>query len=372
MHAGVRHFAVAVVVLSSVVLLSGTAVSAGSTPASTQLVRLTRADLNIAGARTKRSAKKPDVMARRLPLAGFHALRVDPVGKRVFVTGNPEADSSLVVFTFQAKIRKVIRGLPGAGGMALDARKSTLYVTLRRAAAIAEIDTRTLTVRRRYALATAQCPDSPTVAGGRVWFGFGCEGQSKGIASLDPASGQVETFVGGALPYYKPLLISSPARPNLLFATDTGVSPGQVSAYSLADGTPTLVASAQIPVTDWTISPDGSTLLTAAGAPYMLQAFRAETLVRAGSYPTGPYPVAAATDSSGRYIAAGVNSAYGRDLFVFRAGRRQPFLAGDMGEGLEVRPRSVAFTPNRRSLVAVIGPSNGPSALVVFPLPRLR
>jgi hypothetical protein len=90
----------------------------------------------------------------------------------VYVTGAPRANSSVVVLDFPGKVTKVIRGLPGATGMALVEDGSLLYVTLQTQRAIAVVDTKRFRRTRVFRLpAAAGCPDSVAWSGKRVWFG---------------------------------------------------------------------------------------------------------------------------------------------------------------------------------------------------------
>ena len=275
----------------------------------------------------------------KLPLVGFNMMLTDHAHRQVFVTGTPTANSSMVVLDYRGNILKEIEGLFGASGMALDRKNHILYVALNTAAAIAAIDTDTLTETNRWLLDTdVQCPESLALIRGYVYFGLSHSCSVGGIGVLDPSSGLVRAFSGGLYPDYYPVLDSSPGARGILIASDRGLSPATLYEYRVrADGEPRFIQSVRSPcdssnLGDLDIMSNGVDVMTASGSPYHICAFRVDGLTRDGTYPTGPYPNGVEVSPDSLYIAAGINGIYSPDLFVFQVGSTQVLAKYDFAQ----------------------------------------
>src|SRR5262249_20958952 len=98
-------------------------------------------------------------------------------------------------------------------------------------------------------------------------------------------------------------------------------------------------------VQDLAFDPSAANLYLALGAPYQLQAFDTSDLLLSAQYPTGPYPDAVAVSPDGNYVAAGVGSGQGADVFVFPTGDTTPVQTWRLGDG-SVMGHSLAFSPD--------------------------
>jgi hypothetical protein len=134
---------------------------------------------------------------------------------RVFVA----ALDRVVVADAAGAVTGAITGLPGAMGLALSADGGRLYVALSDTAEVAEVDTAALEITRRVSIAPNDCPTHLSLAGDRLWVGYGCYGQwSGGVDTFDvsAASPTVTSVVGssyGARWSPRPGRCWSPARP---------------------------------------------------------------------------------------------------------------------------------------------------------------
>jgi hypothetical protein len=279
---------------------------------------------------------------------------VDPVGQHVFVSGGP-GTSSIVVLNYAGAIVKTITGQNGASGMALDPTTHTLYSALHDVTEISEINTQTLTETHRFATQFAD-PTSVAIAGGKLWYscyqndGQGCLVQ----ANLD-GSGQTSPISGF---FFATTLAAGGPSNKYLAIGETYESPPMIKVYDVSGSSPILISSARPDdgdVASMTFDPSGANLLLATGAPYYIQSLATSTLLPSGQYPTGPYPIAVAVTSDGKFVAGGINSNTGKNVFVYPVGSTTPVrseLVGDSpGGGL--LSHSLAFTPNASELFAV-------------------
>ncbi len=289
-----------------------------------------------------------------LPFPGGGWIAVDGAHSRVFVSGGA-GTSSIAVLDFDGNIVTTIGGQNGASGMVVDTASGTLYVALRDATAISKIETATLTETSRMSVAPLSLPTNLALAGGRLWFAHSCQsGGGAGSISLDGAGVRDET----TLPGYCPTFATSPGNTNLLAAGDMGISPTTLYIFDVSADTPTLVSSVRDPggagnLRDLAFMPDASRLLSASGAPYMVQSFLSSDLSLAATYPTGPYPIAVAVTSDGAYVAAGADASYDKDVFVFPAASTTPVRSWDFSStGKKLVAGGLAFSPNAGRLFA--------------------
>jgi hypothetical protein len=228
---------------------------------------------------------------------------------KVFVA----ALDKVVVADSAGAVTGAISGLSGAVGLALSADASRLYVALSDSAELAEVDTGTLGITRRISLAQYPCPTHLSLAGDRLWVGYGCYGQwSGGVVTLDvsAASPTVTSVVGSS--YGAPVVA---AGGGVLAAGSTGLSPASFDVYSVDGASATLrgtVTGDASNLGDLAITPDGATVVAASGYPYMHVAYDTGTLAEVRRYGGDPntfwgYPNAVAISPDGTYLAAGRN-----------------------------------------------------------------
>jgi hypothetical protein len=302
-------------------------------------------------------------------------LAVDPSGGHVFVSGGP-GTSSVVVLNYAGQVVKTISGEGGASGMALDQATHTLYVALHDATAIGEINTQTLTETTRFSTSPYPDPTSVAVAGGKLWFScFQSDGEGCIVSSNLDGSNKTTPIPGF---FFATTLASGGPSGNLLAIGETYEAPPQIQVYDVSGSTPSLVSSARpndSDVASMTFDPSGTRLLLATGAPYYVQSLSTSTLQSAAQYPTGPYPVAVAVTADGKYVAGGIDTNAGHDVFVYPVGSTAPvraWLVGDDG-GASLVDHGLAFSPDSSRLFAVAqNAATGHLTLHVLAEPTIR
>jgi hypothetical protein len=308
--------------------------------------------------------------ATQLPFPNGHVawLAVDPAGGHVFVSGGA-GTSSIVVLNYAGQVVKTISGEGGASQMVLNSATHTLYVALHDASAISEINTQTLTETKRFSTGPYPSPTSLVIAGGKLWFS--CASGSSGClvsANLD-GTGMATPIAGGNLPLF---LAAGGTNNRYLAFGYSEDSPPSLYVYDVSGATPSQVAHSFAPngdssdIADMTFSPSGANLLLATGAPYFIQSLTTITLTPSADYPTGPYPVAVAVTTDGKYVAGGINTGTGagNDVFVYPVGSTAPVRTWAIGSGVPgLLDHSLAFTPDASRLFAV---TNGPTGHLEF------
>ena len=292
-----------------------------------------------------------------LPLTGFGGIAVDDARGHVFVSGGP-GTNSIAVLDFDGTPVKLIGGEPGASSMIVDG--SNVYVALSDQEAISRIDAVTLTEVERFPIDPyVGCLDSMAMAGGRLWFDYGCHDPYNNMASLDPDTGTVQPHDGSA--GYGPLYASSSGAPDVLVAADGGeVSYDNAYAYDVSGEEPVLIGQlygfeGQISyLNDMVLTPDGTKLITGAGGPNYVQNFAIPAFTHAGVYDTFGAPVAVATTADGAFVAAAPY--HESSVNIFAAGNPNPLNSIELPFLFEgVQDRGLAFNADSTKLFAVTG-----------------
>jgi hypothetical protein len=92
-------------------------------------------------------------------------------------------------------------------------------------------------------------------------------------------------------------------------------------------------------------------VLSASGAPQIVQSFLASDLTLARTHPTGPYPIAVTTSSDGASFAAGADASYDEDVFVFPVGDTTQVRCSDFDStSKELVAGGLAFSPDASRL----------------------
>jgi hypothetical protein len=158
---------------------------------------------------------------------------------------------------------------------------------------------------------------------------------------------------------------------NVLVAAEPGLSPATLVSYAEeADGTLTQKAStrdAGSNLGDLAVTPDGSTVYTACGAPYEILAFSVADLSPRGRLTTDPYPDSVAVSPQGTRLAGGSDAYYDPDVFVFSTHDPIPKPGIELGAGLELKPRGLAWGTGGVRLYAVTGGSAGLQLHILTP-----
>jgi hypothetical protein len=303
--------------------------------------------------------------ATQLPFANSNGawLAVDPSGSHVFVSGGA-GTSSIVVLNYAGQVVKTIADEGGASQMAVDTANHTLYVALHDQTAISEIDTQTLTETKRFSTAPYPNPTSLVLAGGKLWFtcfqndGEGCHG----LVEANPDGSDMAVAPSPVADYFFATALASGGPGNKYVAVgDSYGEPPDVDVYDVSGSTPTLVSHVHNPdggsaqVRDMAFSPSGANLLLACGAPYYIESLATSSLLSSAQYPTGPYPIAVAATADGNYVAGGIETNSGNDVFVYPAGSTTPvrsWLVGD-DRGASLAAHGLAFSPDASHLFAV-------------------
>ena len=314
----------------------------------------------LAGPATSAQADTPT----QLPFTNGNGawLAVDPSGGHVFVSGGP-GTSSIVVLNFAGQIVKTIAGEGGASQMAVDTATHTLYAALRDQTAISEIDTQTLTESKRFSTAPYPDPSSLVIAGGKLWFscfqndGEGCHGLVS--ANLD-GSNMAAAPAPIASYFFATALTAGGPGNKYLAVGDSYQEPPDVDVYDVSGATPTLVSHVHDPdggsaqVRDMTFDPSGANLLLACGAPYYVESLATSTLLSSAQYPTGAYPISVAVTSDGKFVAGGINTNAGPDVFVYPVNDTTPVRTFQVGDdNLSGLNHGLAFSPDASRLFAV-------------------
>lgn len=306
--------------------------------------------------------------AKTLPVKSAADLVVDGVHQRVYVSD--PANGKIVVTDYAGTVVKQLTSLPGVTGLELSADSATLYAAVRGADAIAAIDTATQTESARYAV-TDQ-PQSVALAGGRLWFSYGSNGDGN-LGSVDLTGTEPVVTTNLADFYEAPFLDAAPGATTLL-AGEPGSSSALVAAYDVSTGTPTRTAAASAGsyLSDLAVTPDGEHVVTASGSPHEHPVFKTSDLSRTGSYASEAYPnsVAIAPDGS---VAAGVSGTYVPDVYVYKPGATTSVREYDFPDtdssvtgADELSASALAWAPDGSRLFAVTSNYSG-----VYSLRRL-
>jgi hypothetical protein len=317
-----------------------------------------------------------------LPITGFSNMVVDGAHRHVFVSGDAQSDSGVVVLDYDGRLVRTIHHLPGADGLALSGDDTVLFVGLATRQKIVAIDTATLTRTTTYQLgAQSGCPDSLAMTAGRIWFTFTCGSEGPdGLAWLDPVTGIVtndlEVF------RYDALVAVSPGAPDLLVTGRLHVEPITYDAFRIdAGGTPSHIGSyregTSSDLHDLAFTPDGSEALSAATLPWNVQRYTVPALAPNGEYVTneGSTAVAVEVTADGAYVAVAIGED-DRNLWVYpRAGgqwKHQYQVRVYTPEAPFLYARGLAFTPDRMRLFGVSGDGKGLCQFFVIKHPTGR
>jgi hypothetical protein len=297
-----------------------------------------------------------------LPLPGFGGIAVDQGHKHVFVTGGPAANT-VVVTNFSGNVIKKIDGEFGAAGLAFGSDSKTLYVALAAGDAIAAIDTDTLAETARYTTQPQTCPTSLARTGQYLWFGYGCAGTvNGGVGRVDTAATPPTVLPnqqGTATFQGAPLVTSATAEAGPVVAAQPTLSLSSTTVYAVTNGALQAGASgaaAGSNLVDETVSPDGSTLFTAAGSQNAVSGFATADLSGRGAYATGHYPNAIAVSADGQYLAAGAFTT-SHKAFVYRIGGTTPIRSVDLGNRTTA-DRGLAWSADGKSLFLITQRTN--------------
>jgi hypothetical protein len=288
---------------------------------------------------------------------GFGTVVVDDARSQVLVSG-PTANV-VEVLDYSGNLVTTIPNVYGAWGMVVSGRY--LYVAESTGGAIVRID---LTMPGLGATPIATGLFQPrwlALAGGKLWTtvtasGFNGYGQ---LTSVDLKTGMVRAF---SQMYYSPDITASPGAPNTVFLAEDAQSPGAVYRIDVTTPKPRVRVSVRTDgsnIEDMAVSPDGTRVIPASGAPYYFEELSASTLQPDGiNYPGQPYPAAVAVSPGrGGLLATGLTGGYSSpDIAVDPLGTPAPiFTASTYNSSgtANVRPHGLALTADGSMLFAV-------------------
>jgi hypothetical protein len=231
-------------------------------------------------------------------------------GGKVWVSSGNQVD----VFSTAGTKLTTITGLLGAADLIASADGGSVYVAVNQDARIATLSVSSMAPTASWI--TSPCPTHLALAGGRLFYAYGCETLHGAIGSLDPADGSAGPVVADSL-YYTPWLSGGGST---LVAVVLGISPATVDSYTVgADGTVTAAATAQVATSgDFAVSPDGSQVLMTGGYQEMRR-YRSSDLAPAGTFATTGWTRAVAYARDGSHFAGAAQDGRGDMVRVFEA-----------------------------------------------------
>jgi DNA-binding beta-propeller fold protein YncE len=275
----------------------------------------------------------------KIPLPRFSDMLVDEARGRLYITGGTGTGTIVVTDLDGGNLRTIDGYFTGAAGMTLSPDGTKLNVALSDSDGIAIIDTATHAYDFYYVGTNdgvPTCPRDLARASGQLWFSWGCQSSPlAGIGRVDPVTREynlnaapTDTRISSPA-----LLATVPSQPDMVIAGTTGAAPSTLFRF---EATPTQLVQRAWRWTDGgfiaqlAITPDGSQVIVPSGSPYYHPVMRTSDLVEVHRYPTAAYPNAAAIRPDG-LVAAGINGAYEKDVYVFEPGGTTPIATYEFG-----------------------------------------
>jgi hypothetical protein len=157
-----------------------------------------------------------------------------------------------------------------------------------------------------------------------------------------------------------------------LVAGEPGQSPVQLASYDVSSGAAAVLAPQKFlqeaaALASMQITPDGTDVVLASGAPYYHEIYQISDLSAAGTYPTTNYPNSVSIAADGT-VAAGTTIG-SNEVFMFAAGGSTPLNTITFnGNAIQLADDGVALTPDASLLFAVtaaIGSQANPQLNIV-------
>jgi hypothetical protein len=227
------------------------------------------------------------------------------------------------VLSFSGELLATIPHVYGAEGMVVD--KNKLYVIESTTGSVVQINLKTLKLKSKPLARGLVRPQWIALAGKSLWASTAVGTEQSELVSVTPTTHGVMEFPESS--YTDPDFATSPGDPDTLFLAVDGDSPGSVYRFDVSSGAPVIAASNtftnQGNIRDLAVSPDGTRVIPAAGAPYDFEELSATTLMPDGLiYPGEAYPSAVAVSGSpADLLATGIAQTSGMDIRVDPLGR---------------------------------------------------
>lgn len=290
-----------------------------------------------------------------LPLAHYSRMLVDPVHHHLFITEGT-GYSTVLVTDFAGAVVATIDSEPGATGLAMSPDGDTVYVALADADAVSAISTSTLTETSRYATGVGTGPTYVAYTAGKIWFSYESDYQGM-IGSIDASTSPAEVTLAASPDIWgiPPMLAANPDGD--LVAAEPSQSPNELASYDVSSGVPVVLAPQSFDMTagelgDLQISPDGSVVVTASGAPYYHEVLKVSDLSPAGQYNSAAYPDSVVIAADGTVIA-GSDDYYGDSIYVFAPGNPVAITSYPVVADTDLAPGGLAVTPDGNQLFAI-------------------
>jgi sugar lactone lactonase YvrE len=331
---------------ATVAITAGIALAIGTTTASATPTATTPAPSSVA-----------------LPLTSYAHLVLDPLHRHIFISAG-KGTTAILVTDYAGKTVATIGNEQGANGLALSPDGRTVYAALADGDAISAISTRTLSETARYA--TTVEPQYVTYTAGRVWFGYDDPANfTAGIGSINPWVSPAAVTLDATSDSWSIAPILAADRDGDLAAAEPVQSPAELATYDVSGGTARVLAPQKMlnvspsaaNTKDIAITPDGTDLVTASGAPYEQEVFSMADLSSVGQYTTASYPNSVAIAANGT-VFAGVTFNYGPAVYVFAPGNPTAARSLSLPSAQPSAPDNLAdaglaITPDGHELFAV-------------------
>jgi hypothetical protein len=254
---------------------------------------------------------------------GVTALAADPVNPWVYVSAGTTSVDVYNVYS-GALVKTFERVAPTVGQLAVGSIGTQLFAVDTTNHQIIELDTTSGQVLKTFPLAGPIASDFSFAYArphGRATL------FAPGQAAIDVSSGHLVSgtiTIGGTDRFYDPLIVAAPDGAHLAIV-DRNLDPGSLYSYSVtgSNGTLTIKSLAsntflsQASCQGLAITPDGSRVYLACGAPYEFDLYDGSTLKQIQTLPGVPYPNNAVIDSDGDFVG-GVDGIYQKDdVFVY-------------------------------------------------------
>lgn len=310
--------------------------------------------------------------AKTLSLSSAGDVLVDGVHQRVYISD--PSGGRLVVTDYSGTVQKTLLDLRGVDGLALSADSGQVYAAVADSDRIVAVNTTTYALSASYPIG-ADNPQTLGAAGGKLWFGYS-EGTAGHLGSLDLSGPDPVVTLGQEGDHSwtrSPLIGSDPAASVIALGQRESSA---VAVYDVSSGSAVLQAQADLGneasnLRDLDVSPDGTEVVTASGAPYYHPVFSTTDLHKLLQYPSGAYGSSVDIGPKG-VVAAGTFSWYDPDLHIYEQGSTTPIReydypnTGNSSGGDTQVDGALAWAPDGSRVFAVSVNSEGVYSLRAF------
>ncbi|HEX2773890.1 MAG TPA: hypothetical protein VHN18_15860, partial [Micromonosporaceae bacterium] len=211
----------------------------------------------------------------QLPVDDFRGIELDEAHGRLYLAQGVGGGLPLVVTDLDGRLQTKLAAVTDVTDVVLSDDGRTLYAA-QGFAQIAAVDTDTLTVKGVYPAPDGTCVYTVEPSGDKVVGGFRNCGIGYGGLLVWSAPG-TNPVVYTEGPDYKPVIDASPGAPGLVVAGDSGISPVTTYVIDVSDATPRIVSRRSDTGTsleDYAISSDGTEVVQSVRSPYEHRSYR--------------------------------------------------------------------------------------------------